>query len=145
MNLGISEEALSDRKVYLCRLSCPQNLECDYVCISFLLNKKRSFLTVKTVWRWNKLSWTLTSSQFLEGFKLSQMLSISRWYRKGFSFGTGDQTRESLLSFASRRSILEWEQEILQFVLPLSPQGLSQGLGHNKMLSKWPWKWMSDL
>lgn len=34
---------------------------------------------------------------------------------------------------------------ILQFGLPLSPQGLSQGLGHNKMLIKWPWKRMSDL
>ena len=112
MNFGIKYQSVrSNRKISFCRFSCSHNLECDYVCIWFLLNKKRSFLRVKAVWRWDKLSWKMLSSQFLEGFKLCWMPSISRWYRKCFSLGLEVRQEGPLLSFATRGSVLQREQE----------------------------------
>lgn len=55
------------------------------------------------------------------------MLSISRWYRKGFFFGTGDQTRESLLSLLPEG--LFWsEQKSCSLCCNKSPESSPQGL-----------------
>lgn len=132
-------EAFGNRKVHFYGTSCSHNLECDYICICTLLNKKRNFLIVKAVWRWNELSWKVMSSQLLEVSR-NAGCSLTIDDKEGFLSWFAGQTKWFLLSFATRVSTLQWEKEASSLRFPSGSHRVQYTVGGQQVvmgMSEW--------